>query len=674
MESNDQVSYFDEIIDKINALQDEDRVVEDSKKLIDQQEKRFEEQLRSAGASPVDTDLFEKIKEEKCAHKLADQDKSPIRRLLDGDEDENEEGDELPARSALYDDVQEDIEDYESAAERDEIYRDLKNTVGKMAVKSLAFFALAALSLYLLFAGFHPVLFGNQTETVWYPICFLAVDLLCLVLSLRVFSGGLLLLLRGRASTDTLLALLWGSLMVVRVCGIIRSSLFPVALYLEPMLVIGLYFNVLARKKIASNIKKNFKQIAADGDKLTVTLPPCCETNNDLILETGEGGDVLYAHKTGLVSRFIDHSYSDFEWDQKGYPFFFMLLVLIAAGTIALSQLAGAGTAILFPAAALAISTPFFARYFYGAAIWQNGRRIRKNGGVLTSAASAKKLEDADLVLMQDQEFLGEEAVLLQGVKALGDMQIDTLITNLAALFRYLNTPLKPLFMKMIDQQTVALPRVDDIYYHEGLGYSCLIHSKLFLVGSADLMRQFHIPFADKMLQMKFGACKYPVCVSYHKSPAGVFIVSYERYQQVDEAISLAEKERVSVGVVTKDFHFDRALLEALYRPAEPELFHFISTKTGEACLPLLCRQEKSADLLASRTGMKGIMAGLLGASKLLTSLKINLAIRFIYAILSLTLIFFIALNGFSVNTTVHILIFQTIWLLPVYLVCTFCK
>lgn len=86
----------------------------------------------------------------------------------------------------------------------------------------------------------------------------------------------------------------------------------PYQLNLEPMLAIGLLFNVLAKKKIAANIKKNFKLIAMDGDKLTVSVPPSCEANNDLILETGEGGEVMFAHRTGLVSHYIEHSYSEF--------------------------------------------------------------------------------------------------------------------------------------------------------------------------------------------------------------------------------------------------------------------------------------------------------------------------------------------------------------------------
>ena len=668
-EPKDQESFFDEIMDRINAIQ-QDQMIEESRKFIEQCASRQE--AEKAQQNIVDQEIFNEVKN--ASKDAAVKEKSPIRRLLDGEEDDNDEEEEQPVHSALFDDEPDDIEDFESAEERDEIYRDLKNIVGKMAIKSAVFFLLALISVYLFIAGYKPVLFGGSTQTVWYQIAYLALDILFIFFSAGIFLQGLASLIRGRASTDTLLALFGVSIIAVRIAGIIKPDFLPYQLNLEPMLAIGLLFNVLAKKKIAANIKKNFKLIAMDGDKLTVSVPPSCEANNDLILETGEGGEVMFAHRTGLVSHYIEHSYSDFEWDHKTHYFMFFSIILIFAGTIVLSQLKGWGAALLFPAAAFALSIPFFSRYYYAASIWQNGKKIRKNGGVLTSATSAKKLEDADLMIFSEEAFLGEDAVLLQGVKAMGELQIDELITDIAALFKYTESPLKNLFLKMIDLNTVTLPRIDDLYYHEGMGYSCLIHSKMFLVGNAALMRQFNIAFPASLLEMKLDGCKFPVFVAYHKSPAGVFITGYERNDQTMEALQIAEEERVSIGIISGDFNFGPELFAQLYPLKRPELLHFLSAKTSAACLPYLQRREKAADLIASRTGARGLMACLYGASKLLTALKINRVIRIVYTILSLALIFFIALSGYSANTALQILVFQAIWMLPVCAICTFCK
>ncbi len=671
-ESNDQKSSFDEIMEKINAIQQEASIVESSQKLIDARESEADG-AESGDDFLIDESIFDQIMDEK-KNSSDPKEKSVIRRLIDGDEEENDEQDEPPVRSAIYDDEPTDIEDFEAEEDRDAIYRDLKNIVGKMAVKMIFLLLLSIASLYLFIAGFHPVLFGGNVETAWYDIAFLAVDILCIGVSFGIFSQGILRLLRARADTDTLLALLAVALVVVRIAGLIKPDLFAYNLNFEPMLALGLCFNVSAKKKIAANIKKNFKFIASTGDKLTVSVPPSCEANNSLILETGEGGDVMYAHPTALVSKYIEHSYSDFDWDYKYQHLWFAMLIVILAGTVAVSQLTGWGEALLFPAAALAPSVPFFSRHFYAASISKNGRKIRKNGGILTSAQSAKELEDSDLLVISEEDFLGSDAVLLQGVKAMGDIQIDDLITNIAALFNDVGTPLKPLFLKMIDKDTVDLPRVDDSYYHEGMGYSCLIHSKMFLVGNRKLMEHFNIEFPKQLTELQLKDCRFPVYVAYHKSPAGIFITSFERNKHTEAAVRIAEEERVGVGIVSNNFLFNNELLQKMYPSAQPDLFHFISYETGKACRPYMKRLEKSPDLIGSITGARGLVACLYGASKLLTALKINSVIRIIYSIIALALIFFIALAGYSANTALQVLAFQAIWLVPVCAVCTFCK
>ena len=673
MSSKDQWSEFDEIMEKINAIQKETNIIDESHKLIhDQDLKKMTEQI-SEDVNPVDGDLFDQIKQDRNIPSQGEE-KSALRRFLDEEEDENEEEEEYAEKSYLYDDPPEDISDFESEDERDEIYRDLKNIVGKMAVKALFLFLLSLVSIYLFVAEFYPVLFAGRTDSIFFDIANLAVSITCMVVSFGIFIQGLSRLLHAKADTDSLLALLAVSVVVVRVVEMIRPDFLPYALNFEPFLAIGLYFNVLAKKNIASNIKRNFKLISIKNDKLTVSVPHSCETNNDLILETGEGGEIMYAHPTKLVSGYIDHSYCDFTWDRKLYRYFFFTLILIVVATVAISQLSGWGAAILFPAASLSLSVPFFSRYYYALSIVNNGRKIRKKGGVLTSADSAKELEDSDLLVVAEEDLLDNDTVLLQGVKAIGELQIDDLITYIATLFNKVGTPLKPLFLKMIDEKTVSLPRIDDIYYHEGMGYSCLIHSKMFLVGNRALMEQFNIEIPSSLLELKLKDSRYPVYVSYHKSAAGIFIASFEQNKHALDAAALAEDECVGIGVVSNDFLLDHTLLRKLYPTVQSDLFRLISTKTGAKCKEFLQRMDKSPDLIASISGLKGLLACLYGSSKLLSALKINTIIRILYPILAIGLMFFIALAGYAPNTALQIMAFQLIWMVPVWLVCTFCK
>ena len=150
LEPKDQKSALDEIMKKIDELQQEVQAEEESRRLIDKHDKDEKKETFS-----IDEDLFDQIKSQKTEGD--EKEKSVLRRLLDGDEDENDEQDEPPIHSAIYDEVLEDIDDFETEEDRDEIYRDLKNTVGKMAVKMIFLFCLTLVSLYLFIAGFNAV-------------------------------------------------------------------------------------------------------------------------------------------------------------------------------------------------------------------------------------------------------------------------------------------------------------------------------------------------------------------------------------------------------------------------------------------------------------------------------------------------------------------------------------
>lgn len=173
-------------------------------------------------------------------------------------------------------------------------------------------------------------------------------------------------------------------------------------------------------------------------------------------------------------------------------------------------------------------------------------------------------------------------------------------------------------------------------------------------------------------LELKEG--HFPVYVAYHKSPAGIFLASYERKRDVAAAAEMAGEELIGFGLVSNCFLFDKEMLSKLYPELNPDFVHMISSKTGDASRPMLERCEKSDDSLASVNGIKGLIYGLIGARKLMMALRISRVIKILYILVSLSLIFFIGLAGYSSNTAWQMMLFQLIWLFPTWLICTFCK
>lgn len=78
-EPKDQESFFDEIMDRINAIQ-QDQMIEESRKFIEQCASRQE--AEKAQQNIVDQEIFNEVKN--ASKDAAVKEKSPIRRLLDG--------------------------------------------------------------------------------------------------------------------------------------------------------------------------------------------------------------------------------------------------------------------------------------------------------------------------------------------------------------------------------------------------------------------------------------------------------------------------------------------------------------------------------------------------------------------------------------------------------------
>ena len=219
-EFKDQEAVFDEIMEKIDQLQKEDALTPPDASFV------------------VDQAVFNEVKN---SRKYPDyEQKSPIRRFLDGDEEENDADEEVPTYPAVYDNPQPDIEDFESIDDREEIYRDLKNTIGRMAVKSIVTFILFLISLGLFLSEVFPSIVSTDVSSVWFQVCNLCLDILSVIIFFSVFSQGFLKLFHARADTDTLLSLFSVSLIALSITRMINPALIPYSITLEPIFFINL--------------------------------------------------------------------------------------------------------------------------------------------------------------------------------------------------------------------------------------------------------------------------------------------------------------------------------------------------------------------------------------------------------------------------------------------------
>lgn len=615
------------------------------------------------------TEMFDSIKTK---------DESVVKASLSSFAKGEEEQDDGEEQISFTRELTEEIDDFETPEEKEDILLDLKKMNSSASFKFMLTLVLAIASgLFYAVASFGvsvpslDLTLGSRL----FVILSLVVSTLATIVNINSIFKGFVSLFKFRCTPETLIALAFISNIFLNISYIFKGVSFSGNfISFDFIYILLLTFNILSKKIMAKNILKNFLIAASDGQKTVVDRPQMEEIANDIMLETGNGGDILYATKSKFVSDFIYNSFKDFDLCSKSSPFYMFLVIAVLAFSVTTYVLSKSGAhAFAYAAGAFCVITPLLYTFSFAVPIFINSRKARKFGGAIVGSESSYALEDAQTIIVDDSDVFN---VALNGIRLYGDFSIDDAITYLCSLYNVVGGPTKKLFMDMLGDNVVSLPRADDIYYHEKMGYSCLIHSKVFIVGNKELMNHFGVEVNDSEFDIIYQQKQKSVLfVAYDGQLIGVFLLSYSFSHGVSKAFSLFEADQMNLSVVERDANVTEDLLYSCFKVSDKSLFRIMNFRIARKCFGKFEIKNKTSSLLLSNTGLKGVAYAFHGCRAMLFAIKSSNVIKVISSIMALILITFLLLfSEPSVNLPTHILIYQLLWSLPILFVSLFSK
>jgi len=612
------------------------------------------------------TDTFNSIK-----NKSAVSVKESIASFANGVEEEDD-GEEQFIQPM---DKTEEIDDYNSKEDRDAIISELKKLKTTAFVRTLFSFVLLALSL-LFFATSNSWISLPGIDAVSDNKIFIGISFALCVLSAAInFSsivGGFKSLFKFKFNAESFISTIFVLNSVLDVMYLLGKATSGVKVSFDFILCLFLFLNIFSKNLIIKSVYKNFLISSSDGCKNVINMPNSEEALNDIMLETGCQADIVYASKTEFVSDFINKSFKDFESrNSKVETFLFFASAILTVVYYVMKT--NVVSSVVFFIASLCVVCPFLFVYSYAAPLYYNSKKTRKSGGVIVGTESADVLKDVQTLIVDDSDIFN---ATLNGIRLYGDSSIDDAILYLNSLYCKVGGPLYPLFSDMLSENILSLPRIDDVYYHDTMGYSGLIHSKVFVAGNKKSMDHFGVEVDDSEYEIIYQQkSKHVLFVAYDGKLMGVFLLSYNLSHGVKKAFEICEKNQISVCIAERDPNVNSKTLFDAYTPKEKLLFNIISFRTARKCFDKFELKNKAPSLVISRTGIKGLAVALNCCKSMIFALKTNKVIRILASVIGLPLIaFLLFFSDVSTNLSVQILVYQLLWSMPILFVSLFSK
>ena len=370
--------------------------------------------------------------------------------------------------------------------------------------------------------------------------------------------------------------------------------------------------------------------------------------------------------KSGILRRegdledFMDHytKRSGPELVQSIYCILSLLLCTGIAVFAAMTHGTSMGIQILSTSLLVAVPAGFFVCLSRPAALLE--RRLHMVGTVICGWRGVKGLCGKAAFPLRDEDLFPSNTTKMNGVKFYGDRDPDETVSYTASLICAAGGGLVPLFQQMQESRSCATHRVENFRDYGSGGIGGEICGEPVLVGTLDFLQDMniHIPEGTMVSQAVYAAIDGQLCA--------VFAISYAKMRSAAAGIvSLCGNRKITPVLTGIDFMLTDTLLRTKFgvntrRIAFPnqDVRSDLNVHSTDFEAPVLA--------LATREDLASYAYAVSGASALRTACRVGTAVNLVSGILGMLIMAALAFLGTTeLLTSVHILLYQLVWLIP---------
>ncbi len=514
------------------------------------------------------------------------------------------------------------IEEYSSIDEREDLLEDLRSLYTKVAGKSVVMLILFVGALYLLLGRFDALSFilpsAIRPESAPQLFCSVSfcLSFLCFLINIVPLFDGFKKLFRAKLTADGmafalgLVVLLYDTYFVLN-----PDNFLPNKLVFDLFFVMLVLMNLLGKKAMVKNIYHDFELISREDTKTVIGRPNSSAIDNDVMVETGCGGDVLYSVYKNTITDYMSKAFLIQNMGLKIASFYFVLVALLTVAVTGcwIFDAMELSKIVLLGTATMSILMPVFSVWSQSWYRYKLGNALRRQNTMISDREGAACLAEGEVLVVPDTELLSCADISLRDMRIRNGHDGQKLLKVLAALYRKVGGPLEGFFDNIVQNQEeeFELPVITDTYYHDQLGYTFCAEETRYAVGNCEFMRQMSIDLPKKTSDDN------AIYIALNQNIVGVFSVVYNVSEKTKLALQKLEAEGVSVAIVSNDFLLSEDLFEGVLENAE--MITLLTYETARNC-KRRCSDENSAADIVTYNNISGMAVGMSACSDLLAS------------------------------------------------------
>lgn len=332
---------------------------------------------------------------------------------------------------------------------------------------------------------------------------------------------------------------------------------------------------------------------------------------------------------------------------------------VVFAGLTSLGQERGADFFLNW-SALLAAAATFSLPLCWGLPFSQLAERLQKAGCAVAGWSGAEKISRGRAMVLSDADLFPPGSVQLNGVKVYGE-ELPRAASYAASMARAAGCGLERIFDGLLREESGQYETVDDFGFYKEGGWSGVIRGESVLMGTAPFLGRMGVRLPEKM-HLKTG-----IFMAVDKRLTAVFAVKYDAAENVDFALEMLRRGRVTPILASRDPNITPSLLKRKFSRNVKVEYPDLTTRVALSEVELGRGLPRA---LIFREGLLPYAEAVVGSGRLCRAVRQAAALSLLGCGAGILLVYYlVGIGQYAVLTPLALEMFLLLWTLPVLLI-----
>ena len=307
--------------------------------------------------------------------------------------------------------------------------------------------------------------------------------------------------------------------------------------------------------------------------------------------------------------------------------------------------------------AILGAGTTFSLPLCWGLPFSRLAAHLHKAGCAVAGWRGAEEISRRRAMVLTDGDLFPPGTIQLNGVKVFGE-ELPKVASYAASMARAADCGLQRLFDGLLRGENGRYQPVDEFSFYEEGGWSAAIHGESVLLGTASFMRKMEVRMPAG-INLRTG-----IFLAVDHQMTAVFAVKYQPSENVDFALRMMRRSRVTPILASRDPNITPALLKRKFHKGVKVEYPSLTERVA------LSEAEMDRGMpraLLFREGLLPYAEAVVGSRRLCRAVRRATALSLLGSAAGTLLAFYLVFQGaYSLISPLSLLVFLLLWTLPV--------